>query len=66
VTGGLKIDSLPPLGRFEEPMGAARCLQLLLDDIWADQEKQLDAWQQLYSLACVKKSFKHLWIAKPE
>jgi hypothetical protein len=41
-------------------------LQLLLDDIWADQEKQLDAWQQLYSLACVKKSFKHLWIAKPE
>jgi hypothetical protein len=64
LTDGLKIDSLPPLGRFEEPMGAERCLQLLLDDIWADQEKQLDAWQQLYSLACVKKSFKHLWIAK--
>jgi hypothetical protein len=66
LTRGLKIDSLPPLGRFEELMGAARCLRLILDDIWADQDNQLDAWQQLYLLACVKKSFKHLWIAKPK
>jgi hypothetical protein len=37
------------------------CLQLILDDIWADRDQQLDAWQQLYALACVKLCFKHMW-----
>jgi hypothetical protein len=64
-TGGLESDPLPPLGRLVEPMRAARCMRLILDEIWADQEKQLDAWQQLYVLACVKTSSKHLWVAKP-
>jgi hypothetical protein len=33
----------------------------MLDDIWADRDKQLDAWQQLYALACVKLWFKCMW-----
>lgn len=59
--GDLVIDETSPLGRFVESMGQERCLRLILEDIWADQEKQLDAWQQLYMLACVKKGFKYFW-----
>lgn len=60
--GNLVIDETSPLGRFVESMGQERCLRLILEDIWADQEKQLDAWQQLYMLACVKKGFKYFWV----
>lgn len=37
------------------------CLRTMLDDIWADRDHQLDAWQQLYALACVKLWFKCMW-----
>jgi hypothetical protein len=37
------------------------CLELLVDDIWANDGGVLTAWQQLYMLACVKKWFKDLW-----
>lgn len=37
------------------------CLQVILDDIWQDCDQQLDAWQQLYALACVKLWFKCMW-----
>jgi hypothetical protein len=37
------------------------CLQTILDDIWQDRGQQLDAWQQLYALACVKFCFRRMW-----
>jgi hypothetical protein len=37
------------------------CLRTILDDIWANRDDQLDAWQQLYALACVKLWFKCMW-----
>lgn len=37
------------------------CLRTLLDDIWANRDNQLDAWQQLYALTCVKLWFKCMW-----
>jgi hypothetical protein len=37
------------------------CRQALLDDIWRDRDHQLDAWQQLYVLACVKLCFRRMW-----
>ncbi|GAB7331480.1 hypothetical protein MBLNU13_g02885t1 [Cladosporium sp. NU13] len=37
------------------------CLRTILDDIWANRDHQLDAWQQLYALACVKLWFKCMW-----
>jgi hypothetical protein len=37
------------------------CLRTILDDIWANRDRQLDAWQQLYALACVKLWFKYMW-----
>jgi hypothetical protein len=64
--GDLELDDASQLGRFVESMGQERCLQLIIDDVWADQDKQLDAWQQLYLLACVETSFKHLWVAGPD
>lgn len=41
-----------------------RCLEMLVKDIWANEGSVLDAWQQLYMLACVKKRFKHYWAIK--
>lgn len=60
--GDLVIDNSSSSGRFVESMGQERCLRLILEDIWADQDKQLDAWQQLYLLACVKKWFRYFWV----
>ncbi|KAM0720673.1 hypothetical protein Q7P37_004810 [Cladosporium fusiforme] len=37
------------------------CLQTVLDDIWTNANHELNAWQQLYALACVKTYFKKLW-----
>ena len=37
------------------------CLRSISDDIWANRDNQLDAWQQLYALACVKRWFKCMW-----
>ena len=36
-------------------------LRSISDDIWANRDNQLDAWQQLYALACVKLWFKCMW-----
>jgi hypothetical protein len=37
------------------------CVQVIIDDIWQDRDQQLDAWQQLYILACVKLCFGRMW-----
>lgn len=37
------------------------CFRSILDEIWANRDDQLDAWQQLYALACVKLWFKCMW-----
>lgn len=38
------------------------CLETILEDVWADAERQFDdGWQQLYVLACLKKHFGDLW-----
>jgi hypothetical protein len=37
------------------------CLEQILSKVRADEQGQLDAWQQLYTLACVKTGFKHFW-----
>jgi hypothetical protein len=37
------------------------CLQVILDDIWQDRDQQLNAWQQLYALACLKLCFGRMW-----
>jgi hypothetical protein len=43
------------------------CLEDVKQEVWANRNCQLDAWQQLCMLACVKKCFKHFWtIITPE
>jgi hypothetical protein len=43
------------------------CLDKVKQEVWANRKGQLDAWQQLCMLACVKRSFKHFWtIITPE
>jgi hypothetical protein len=37
------------------------CLDQILSMIRADEQGQLDAWQQLYTLACLKAYFKDFW-----
>lgn len=37
------------------------CLEQVLEDIWANEDGKLGAWQQLYMLACVKKWSKDFW-----
>lgn len=37
------------------------CLRTILNDIWADYERQLDVWQKLYALTCVKPWNKCMW-----
>jgi hypothetical protein len=37
------------------------CLEQILSKVRADEQGQLDAWQQLYTLACVKTGFKYFW-----
>jgi hypothetical protein len=41
------------------------CLELVTNDIWADAENQLTAWEQLYLRACVKLYFSHFWKRRP-
>ena len=48
------------------PDDYSTCLRTILDDIWADRDHQLDAWQQLYVLACVKLCFKCMWYIADE
>jgi hypothetical protein len=43
------------------PADYSSCLRALLDDIWQDRHQQLDAWQQLYALTCVKLCFRRMW-----
>jgi hypothetical protein len=38
------------------------CVQAILEELWEDVRHQLDAWQQLYALACVKAHVR--WIQK--
>jgi hypothetical protein len=43
------------------------CLEEVKQGIWANKKGQLDAWQQLCMLACVKKNFGNFWnIITPE
>lgn len=42
------------------------CLQMVMDEIWNDVEKQLTVWEQLYLRACVKIYFVHFWKANKE
>lgn len=42
----------------------AECLKIVITEIWADSEGQLDAWKQLYVLTCVKKWFGHFWLTE--
>jgi hypothetical protein len=43
------------------------CLEEVNEEIWADKKGQLDAWQQLCMLACVKREFKDFWtLVTPE
>jgi hypothetical protein len=37
------------------------CLKLIIQEVWQNTDNQLDAWGQLYLLACVKKSFSTHW-----
>jgi hypothetical protein len=37
------------------------CLQMITQEAWDNVNEQLDAWQQLYLLACVKTSFISYW-----
>ncbi|KAM0713978.1 hypothetical protein Q7P37_010942 [Cladosporium fusiforme] len=39
----------------------AECLENMVTEIWANCGQQLDAWQQLHLLACVKKWFVEFW-----
>lgn len=43
------------------PSGYAQCLEAVMQDIWDNAGAQLDAWQQIYLLTCVKKWFKVSW-----
>lgn len=38
------------------------CVQAILEELWADVRHQLNAWQQLYALACVKSHVR--WIRR--
>jgi hypothetical protein len=62
--GELVVDGLSPFGGFAESMGQERCMQLVLDDIWDDPDKRLDAWQRLYVRAYVRRWFKYLWVRR--
>lgn len=43
------------------------CLAEVKEEIWANEKGQLDAWQQLCMLACVKKDFRDFWtVVTPE
>jgi hypothetical protein len=43
------------------------CLEEVKQEVWANKKGQLDAWQQLCMLVCVKKNFGHFWnIITPE
>ncbi|KAL1584682.1 hypothetical protein WHR41_06901 [Cladosporium halotolerans] len=46
------------------PDDRARCLERVRSEIWANKDGQLDAWRQLYILACVKAWFEDFWISK--
>ena len=41
------------------------CLEVLLREIWANDRGLLNAWQQLFVLACVKRGFKDYWDLEP-
>jgi hypothetical protein len=38
-----------------------QCLKLIIQEIWQNTGNQLDAWGQLFLLACVKKGFSTYW-----
>jgi hypothetical protein len=42
-----------------------RCRDGILKEIWANDRCQVDSWQQLYLLTCVKLYFKTLWKIGP-
>lgn len=37
------------------------CIDLVMEDVWADEESQLTAWEQLYLGTCVRFYFLHFW-----
>lgn len=42
-----------------------QCREVVLEEIWANDRCQLDSWQQLYLLACVKLYSETLWKIRP-
>lgn len=61
----LREDLNNPFSAFPRFQGTQEdfsdCLEQILSKVRADEQGQLDAWQQLYTLACVKTGFKHFW-----
>lgn len=40
----------------------AFCLEIIIEEVWADADRQFDdGWQQLYMLTCLKRYFSTLW-----
>lgn len=46
------------------PEDLAHCLKRVQSEIWANKDERLDAWRQLYGLACVKTWFEDFWISR--
>jgi hypothetical protein len=52
------------VGFVGTPETQALCLQSIIEEVWADANRQFDdGWQQLYMLACLKTHFRAFWAA---
>lgn len=58
ITGFLKFGKLELRGQTAD---YDQCLEIVKGELWANDGEQLDAWQQLYLLTCVKKWFSKWW-----
>lgn len=41
--------------------GYLECQQLMVDDVWENVDQKLDAWQQLYTVACLETRLRNTW-----
>jgi hypothetical protein len=55
---GLEMAGMAFTGTLQQ---REKSLQIVADEIWQNNDNQLDAWSQLYFLACVKTSFRDYW-----
>lgn len=46
------------------PKELAHCFKGVQNEIWANKDGRLNAWRQLYVLACVKTWFEDFWISR--